>query len=643
VVEGETRLLVHRGVTKYSRYWEQQLANEPLSQLVTEFGIEQAAKGLGVSVKRVVDDLALLRYRYDTKKFSSDQLYITDKMGRLVPLNFNQGQNIIADAIDVQRLNGQPVRICLLKARQFGGSTEFQAEIFRDSMLRPHRRSMVIAHDLDSARHLRDMSQRYYDNYRLDKPAKKNESDKWWKFKHKDGNIVADSHLLIDTADELSTGHSQTLHSLHASEIQAWRNAPELIKGLFPTIPGHPDTMIFMEGTGSGVGNYWYEFCQMAQDPTSGWAFVFVPWFKVEDYTIASITKDQAEEVMAKLDTFEVDLVAQGCTPAQLLWRRKTIKDAFKGVVEEFQTQYPATPDEAFSTSGRPVFSVGAVKDGMRRAKDPVEAGDLVWDRTQARPSVKFVQNDRGLWDIWEHPLPVKREYLYCLGADVAEGKAIVPELGLRGGDFSVGKILRRDVKTFVARLRARIDPDLFAEELWKASVYWFHLPMMIENNPGGSGNVVIRNLKVKEGVHLMRRQELKKVHDERKEEYGWKTLVDTKREMIDELNEQIRDASFYDPSKNFWSEASTYVRDEKGATNAQSRKFDDEIIADALALQAHNYCPAIYNVSANGGPRQIEPGDDVPENWERYKRRQAAMSIPGSRMAVIDETLMNF
>lgn len=624
------------------RYWEVRLSAEPLYALVCDVGIDAAAKELGVTVKKVHDDLALLRYRYDTEKFSADQLFITDKLGRLVPLKFNKGQQIIAKAIEKQRLAGLPIRICLLKARQFGGSTEFEAEIFKDSTLRHHRRSMIIAHDLDSARHLRDMSDRYYENYQLSKPDKKKESDKWWKFKHTDGSVKADSHLLIDTADELSTGHSLTLHNLHLSEVQNWRNATELVKGLFPTVPDHPDTMIFMEGTGSGIGNYWYEFCQMAQDPSSGWEFVFVPWYEVEDYTVEYITKDQADEVMSKLDTLETDLVSKGCTPAQLLWRRNKIKNAFKGVVEEFMTQYPATPDEAFSTSGRPVFAVGAVKEGMRRAKEPMEVGNLVWDRTKARPSVKFVKDDRGLWDIWEHPVAVRREYLYCLGADVAEGKAVVPELGLRGGDYSVAKIMRRDVKAFVARCRVRIDPDQFAEELHKASIYWMHLPMMIENNPGGSGNVVIRDLKRLPGVILMRRQVLSKVSEDRKDEYGWNTNAESKREMIDELTEQIRDLSFSDPSKNFWSEASTYVRDEKGATNAQSRKFDDEVVSNAVTFQAHKFCPALYNVAPDGGPRVIEPGDDVPENWARRRRAASARNLT-TRQAIMEENYLNF
>jgi len=621
------------------KYWELKLQQDPLYELSAELGIENAAVELGVTVKRLVDEMALKRYLHDTRQFAEDQLFITDKLGHLMNLKYNIGQGIINSAIEAQKLEGVPVRLCLLKARQFGGSTLFEADIFKESILRHHRRSMIVAHDLDSARHLRDMSNRYYTNYRLAKPEKKNESDKWWKFKHREGSIEADSHLLIDTADEISSGHSLTLHALHLSEVQLWRNATELVKGLFPTVPEHPDTMIFMEGTGSGIGNYWYEFCEMAKDPTSGWAFVFVSWFKVEDYTAPVISAEQTHEIMSKLDTLEEELVTMGCAPAQLLWRRNKIKNAFKGVIEDFMQQYPATPDEAFSTSGRPVFAVKPTKEGMRQAERPPFVGSLTWT-DPTHKSVRFDEDDRGMWELWEKPNAIKREFLYCLGADVAEGIAVQPELGLRGGDYSVAKILRRDNRTFTAKFRARIDPDEFARELHKAAIYWKHLPMMIENNPGGSGNVVIRDLKHVEGVRLMRRPDLRKVTDKRKDEYGWHTLKETKREMIDELVELIRESSFIDPSKNFWSEASTYIRDEKGATNAQSRKYDDEVIATALAFQAHKFLPAIYNLTPTGEKKRPDPGDDVPENWKRHARQN---SPAGAQADVMEKTYANF
>jgi len=600
------------------RYWEQQIPNDPVFQLVSALGMKEAAEQMSTTVPALEQVMTMTRYRYDTKQFSADQLYITSKLGELSPLNYNKGQNTICTAIEEQRIAGVPVRCALLKARQFGGSTKFEAEIFKDTIMREFRRSMIIAHDLDSARWLRDMSERYYNHYKLKKPIRKIESDKWWKFKHQNPEgYESESSLLIDTADELTAGHSLTIHNLHCSEIQNWRNAKELVKGLFPTVPKNPDTMIFMEGTGCGVGDYWYDFVQMAQEDTSTWKFIFVPWYDVEDYTAPAMTPDEACDFMAHLDGLEEMLAKVGVTPSQLKWRRTTIHDDYNGILEDFQTQYPATPDEAFLTSGRPVFASDKVRRGMAKVQEPNFVGDLLLDsRDELNPKVTFNANERGLWSFWEMP-DTTIQNLYVAGVDVAEGKAIIPELGLRGGDYSCAKILRRDNNTFTGLLRARIDPDLLGVELYKASIFYGRLPMMIENNPGGSGNVVVRDLKRRPGVNLLRRVNIRKNFEKRMDEPGWRTMKDTKREMIDELIHSIRDGGFYDPSKNFWKEASTYLRDEKGLTDAQRGKYDDEVMAAALTWQGHELIPQVFKVVKER--KVIIPRDrDVKENWGR-------------------------
>ena len=581
--------------------WQQQALKDPLIQLVNLVGFEKAGLKMGKSEHEVKREVAKVRYRYDSIAFAEEQLKIMNKDGELVPLKYNFGQRKIWEAKERQLLAGKPVRICLLKARQFGGTTQEEADVFRECILRDGRSAMIIAHDLDSARHIREMNKRYFDYYDLPKPRMKKETDKWWKFEHRRNGKNLDSHLRIDTAEELSTGHSLTLHHLHLSEIQLWRNATELVKGLFPTVPNSPDTSIFMEGTGSGVGDYWYDFCQMAMNPDSGWEFVFVAWYEIEDYTRKFDSEEKKANFEAKLDEEEKILFKQGITLEQLNWRRATVQDFYKGDLDAFKQQYPATPDESFLTSGRPVFNSKKVLAGMFKAEAPTKRGNFVRDGIE---SVKFVDDPKGLWELWEEE-PVNFENAYCGGFDVAEGKEVVPELGNRGADVSVGKIKNRMTKKNVAVIpaqhdiqpsqRVRLAPDLYAEEIAKASLYWKRLGCLVENNAGGSGNVVIHILKNFPNINLIKTVTVDKVHDTRKEEYGWHTKGDTKRLMIDTLAELIREEELVDPSKNFWSEASTFIYDKDGKTKAQGRKFDYEVIASALVEQADDIMPMVF------------------------------------------------
>lgn len=596
--------------------WEKKAREYSVIRLIEKVGFKKAVELSGKSVEEFSEGIVDLEYLHDFDKFSRTHLKITDKNGALIPFVQNRPQKIMDEAIERQQLRGKPVRICLLKARQWGGSTKWEGHIFRDSILRAFRSSMIVAHDLESARHLREMFERFYEHYDKRKPQRRKESDKWWKFQHRVDRKSADSHLRIDTADELSTGHSLTLHNLHCSEIQGWRNAAELVKGLFPTVPNSPDTMILMEGTGSGVGDYWYEFCNTARTGDTDWEFLFMPWFVIEEYQTKFDSDDDKLAFEKSLDSEEKLLLAD-CSLEKLHWRRQKIRSDYKGDLDSFNQQYPSDPDVAFLTSGRPVFHARTVRNRVSESL-PGETGSLEWVKTEpdAKRKVEFVVGD-GVWTVWERPIKRRIENLYCMGADFSEGKAVIPELGNKGSDFSAARIKRRDTAQYVATLHARLDPDLVAEEMWKACIYFGGREMvgvLPEQNAQGGGELVIRRLKVCDEVWLLKTPVIGKKGDPlKKDEFGWETMKNTKRLAIDTMKEYIRNSSYKDPDKRVWYECSTYVYDEQGRSNAQKGKYDDLVMATALTEQADILMPMVFTEKREFV--QIIPRDyDVPQ-----------------------------
>jgi len=597
--------------------WQRVGRESPLVQLVLKVGKLEAARSLTISVDELNFQIERLRYSCDNEYFAAQRLWIVNKLGQVVRFKYNRGQRTIQAAIDRQRNSGKPVRICLLKARQFGGTTKFEGDIFGDTVLRDSRSSMIIAHSLESAEHIRSMSERYYDRYDLKKPPLKKQTEKSWKLMHSRGGKRVESTIRIDTAENLAAGHSFTLHNLHASEIQKWPHADEIVKGLFPAVPNSSDTMIFFEGTGAGVGSYWYDFCQMAQGEQTDWEFVFVPWFEIEDYVL-EVSEGESETILKSLDTDEELLLKMGVSPGQLKWRRREISETYKGDLDSFHQQYPSTADEAFLSSGRPVFPAAVVKKNLA-ASVAGTTGNLVWKKTEDGSRTCWVDDPYGYWKKWEDP--AKAENLYCCGADVAEGIAVVPELGNRGGDFSAGRVFRRDTRRFVGSFHGRVDPDLFAEELGKAADYW-KMPIFPEQNAGGGGNLVIARLK-DAGVEMLKTPVFGKKRDlEKQDEVGWETFKNTKRIAIDEMTEAIRECSYVDPDREVWYECSTYVRDEKGRTNAQSKKYDDLVMATAITLQADKLMPAVFKFQMEK-KKPWEPDLDVPENFVEKKNSQ--------------------
>jgi 23S rRNA pseudoU1915 N3-methylase RlmH len=103
-------------------------------------------------------DPAVLERLWDVplQQYAVAALKIANKDGEVVKLDFTgrPGQIKLADAIERQKALGRPVRIVLVKSRQFGGSTAVQAEMNKRATTRARRKILTVAHRLDTSESL---------------------------------------------------------------------------------------------------------------------------------------------------------------------------------------------------------------------------------------------------------------------------------------------------------------------------------------------------------------------------------------------------------------------------------------------------------------------------------------------------------
>jgi hypothetical protein len=93
------------------------------------------------------------------------RLSIRDKDLNLVPLDLNWAQQEMMEVYDRQVADNKPVRIIVQKARQLGISTLTEGLLFCRSFVYEHSRSLVLAHELDSADALFQMTQMFWDTF----------------------------------------------------------------------------------------------------------------------------------------------------------------------------------------------------------------------------------------------------------------------------------------------------------------------------------------------------------------------------------------------------------------------------------------------------------------------------------------------
>ncbi|MBB6672616.1 phage terminase large subunit family protein [Cohnella nanjingensis] len=506
----------------------------------------------------------LRKYKYDFTYYAPRHLKIRTKDGRLANFSLNSMQMKIDRTIEELKAQNKPVRIIILKYRQGGASTYTEGRIFHATSTNKLTNSLIVAHEDDASTNLFNMSKLFYDELADGlKPMKKASNAKEVVFENptldpneKNRNPGLRSRIKIATANNLGAGRSATIHNLHASEVAFWRDGKTIMLGLMQAVPNTPNTMVVLESTANGVGGYFYDEWQRAKKGESDFVPLFFAWFEEPNYEMDVPEGFEPDETERMLMQRFPDI-----THRKLVWRRWCIKNNCGGDPELFKQEYPSDDMEAFLVSGRPRFDTQALTEYMSQVK-PGMVGNL-------EPS--FVQQPGGYLEVWKLPSRTKE---YFIGADVARG--------LAHGDYSAAVVMDEDYDV-AALWHGHIDPDLFAQELAKLGNYYHEAVIAIEENNHGLS--VIN--KIKDNYYnLYKRVNVNKATDETREELGWFTSEQTKRLAVDHLASLIRERRIGVSSRLMIEEMFTYVRDDKGATNAQEGSYDDTVMAAAICAK---------------------------------------------------------
>ena len=495
------------------------------------------------------------RLATDFEFYSRSSLKIRTKAGDIRPLALNPAQKILDDAVTKQLAAEGKVRIIILKARQQGLSTYVGGYLYFSVSQQKARKALILAHQADSTRALFDMVGRYHQHCpELLKPHTKYSSRRELSFD------VLDSSFVLATAGGDSVGRGETLTHVHASELAFWpkSTAAEIYNGLMQAVPNTPGTAVFIESTANGVTGVFYDLWKGAVEGTNGYVPVFIPWYVDPDYR---------EPVPKNFERTpdEDDLVEKyNLDDEQLMFRRRKVA---QNGIDLWNQEYPAEPEMAFLTTGRPVFNPEQLQQCLEVARDPQERLALEGD--------EWVNHRRGELTTYRKLDPGER---YVIGADVA--------MGVANGDFSVAQILDSK-KRQVATWRGQIHPDAFSEILYALGMEYNEALIIVENNSHGILTCT-RLGKDMAYPHFYTEVQVDKITDRETVKLGFTTTAKTKPLIIDQLRASMREDELELNDKTTMREMLTYVVTESGAMEAEPGCFDDCVMSMALANHIH-------------------------------------------------------
>ncbi len=564
----------------------------------------------------------LLRIKHDFEYWCATCVTILDKMsGKFKKFVLNRPQRRILKVLESQRLANKPLRLIMLKARQWGGSTLVQIfMIWIQLVLKKNWNSLICGHLQQTSAAIKSMYSRVLRRY----PKEFFPDGERPRFVTFEGsrNVkqLSGSESLIITASAQSEDavRGYDVKMAHLSEVAFWPDSPlhspdDLIRSISGTVPLEPMTMIVLESTANGVGNYFHSEWQRAKSGHSDKAPVFVPWHEIEIYQLCV---SDAAKLVEELDDYEKDLWDDGCTLEQINWYHHKRKEYSSHVL--MQAEFPGTDVEAFLTTCRNVFDPILVESLRHTCTIECQRGDIVANGAKTVAGARFEKGfGSNAMQVWAMPVSSNHRYRYLVAVDVGgcrvDADWSVIAVFDTHNDAGENEDCRPEV---VAQWRGHLDKDLMAWKAAQIARFYNNALLVFESNSIESDSMVGETLLKHIGMrypHLYYRD-----NDSKGKVPGFHTNVKTKNEAIANLTAYIRDHAYIERDNQAVNEMLDYEILSSGRSyGARKGSHDDILMTRAIGLQVIE-----DNKLSHAGSRAEKPENFYDENRPVSKRR---------------------
>lgn len=439
---------------RYPTLWlPERMTGEPLVRLLSETGsfkdtarVLSGEGGAEFSPYDIMLSFIKLRIRYDFEFWAASYVRIKTK-GRdereaesVIPFVLNRGQRKYLRTLYGMWEEGRPIRVILLKARQWGGSTLTQ--IFMMWIQLVHRKwwhsaiCTQVENTANTVRGMFDTALRYYP-YVLD-----DEAAGPMELRPYQGSVK--TRIVSPRECCISVGSAEKPESLrgldfsmaHFSEVALFaatdgKKPEDLIQSIVSGIPSVRDSLIVYESTAKGVGNFFHREWLRAKRHDSAFTPVFVAWFEIEMY---SSPIDDYAEFIAGLTEYELRLFEWGATLEAINWY-KNVKCKEIPAFWRRASEFPSNDIEAFQSTGRRFYNIDDVDRLRRGCIPPAMTAEVIADGihgSEALSGITIKADPKGRLKVWELPDSIRMaNNRYVVVVDVNRGTSEKADNGI--------------------------------------------------------------------------------------------------------------------------------------------------------------------------------------------------------------------
>lgn len=548
-----------------------------------------------------------LRCRHDFEYWCVACVRIKHKeFGGRRPFVLNRPQRRVLTVLEDDRLAGRPIRIILLKARQWGGSTLVQ--MYMAWIQCCHRRnwnSLICAHIKDTAAGIRGMYARMLADY----PPELWEGEEAPCFRpfERSNNMreIAGRECVVTLAssEKPDSVRGGDYAMAHLSEMAFWADSPskrpdDFVRSVCGGVALLPYSLVAVESTANGVGNYFHAEWLRSRAGQSDKHAVFVPWYEIDLYRLEP---PDALAFARSLDKTEMHLWHLGVTLDRLYWRRRKMSEYPSP--QQFCAEYPFDDNEAFTTTGTGVFDREDIDRLRAGCREPIFTGELVGNTP--------VESPAGCLQVWEMPQRGQGVPRYVVSADVGGTT--------EASDWSVASVTAFDDISgarprVVAQWRGHLPHDLLVDKLIALARFYANALLVVESNTlesrdgalmeDSAGYIVNR---LASGYsNLYRRECFDALSGRPSTRVGFHTNRSTKAMLIIHLQGLLREQAYDEPCHDACNEYAVYEQGPRGTYAARQGFHDDIVMSRAIGLF----------IGARGTRRSIGQPLPAPTTW---------------------------
>lgn len=581
--------------------------------------------------EKVIEQFVRIRVKHDFAFWAAMYVFIKQKGGgEDVHFRLNRPQRKLIMRFERRRLQGKPIRLILLKARQWGGSTATQ--IYMAWLQLVHKvglNSLIVGHVKDASTEVKDMFDKLIKEYPIrmlyEMGEAYNENEPKIVGVGQSGNIhripQRNCKIKVGTAEKPNSARGGDYNLVHCTEVGLWvttdgKTPEQIVRSACSGILLKPYTMIVYESTANGTGNFFQREYDAAKEGKSQFESLFIAWFEIEQYALAlddevkfatwlweNRNNENANSDREESGRYLWWLWEQGATLEAINWyilERSKYTDH-----GDMASEYPSDDVEAFVHSGARVFDKYHVEKFKKACKAPKWIGDVYADGDEgeeALVNLRFSEDKQGLLWVWAKPDVEGDE-------EVTDRYLVVVDIGGRGkkADWSVIVVFDRlnqmegGKPVVVAQWYGHIDMDRLAWKAAQIAAYYDNAYLVIESNTlethdkerqvdGDMSGYILNQIKDVYTNLYARKQSDEEIKEQAPKKYGFHTNVATKPKIISTLVKVIRDHLYVERDARCLDEYLCYEKKKNGAFGAITGKHDDLLMTRAIGLQIAFY-----------------------------------------------------